>query len=403
MQRDESYSIPWTIMGSAILLAFAMYIPMFCLPPMEHILKEELALTHAQTSLLYTAPILMVAIIAIPAGFITDRIGIRKAAGIGAIIIALGSILRGTATDPSGLLAFTFIYGIGLGWSFPSLPKLVSAWTHREKAGTITGIYSSGLYAGPALAVAITMPLVFPITNTFQGTFLIWSIPSIAAAILWWILVKDPPQNGNNADQISSGNAPLRRILKNKNLWLLSTFNFLYAFFYYNWIGWAPALLMLKGATPSLAGVITSITLWVGIPAVFLIPRLSNRLGVRKPFLWASAITLALASYGALSVSLPLSWVLMIAVGLADCAMLITVLTLPIELVPKEEVGAASGLVLSIGHIGGVIGPLIGGRILDLTGNLDLSLIVLTGVTVAAAFIALRLPETGPKARSQPQ
>ena len=96
-------------------------------------------------------------------------------------------------------------------------------------------------------------------------------------------------------------------------------------------------------------------------------------------------------------------WLLMIAVGLADCAMLITVLTLPIELVPKEEVGAASGLVLSIGHIGGVIGPLIGGRILDLTGSLDLSLIMLIGVTVAAAFIALRLPETGPKARSQPQ
>ncbi len=84
---------------------------------MEHILKEELLLTHAQTSLLYSIPILMIGVVAIPTGFIADRVGVRKAAGIGAIMIAVGSILRGTATDFSSLLAFTFIYGTGLGWA----------------------------------------------------------------------------------------------------------------------------------------------------------------------------------------------------------------------------------------------------------------------------------------------
>lgn len=119
--------MPWTILGSASLLGFAMFSPMFCVPPMEHILKEELLLTHAQTSLLFSAPILMLAAVAIPAGLIADRIGIRKAASIGAIIIAVGTILRGTASDASSLLAFSFVYGVGLGWSFPSLPKLVSS------------------------------------------------------------------------------------------------------------------------------------------------------------------------------------------------------------------------------------------------------------------------------------
>ena len=57
---------------------------------MEQLLKEQLQLTHAQTSFLYTGPIAMLVIMAIPGGLIGDRIGARKAAGIGVIIIVIG-------------------------------------------------------------------------------------------------------------------------------------------------------------------------------------------------------------------------------------------------------------------------------------------------------------------------
>ena len=99
----------------ASLLGFAIWSPMFCVPPMQHIIKEELLLTHAQTSLIFTAPLLMVVALAIPGGILADRIGARKAAGIGIIIVAVGAILRSLATDAPSLLAFTFIYGIGAG------------------------------------------------------------------------------------------------------------------------------------------------------------------------------------------------------------------------------------------------------------------------------------------------
>lgn len=395
--------MPWTVLSGAALLSFAMWAPMFSVPPMEHILKEELLLTHAQTSLLYSIPILMIGVIAIPAGLITDRIGFRKAAGIGAIMIAVGSILRGTATDFSSLLAFTFIYGAGLGWTWPTLPKLVSVWVPKEKVGVATGIYTSGMFAGAALAVAITMPLVFPITNTFQGTFFIWSIPTVAAAILWWILVKEPPHNRINTAPATRWNASLHRLLRNKNLWLLSILFLLESFFIYTWLGWSPALLVLKGATPDLAGSIASIALWVTIPTVFLIPSLSNKLGLRKPFLWIPAIILAVSSLGAIYIGLPMSWLLMAVVGIADATFLITLLALPIDIVPEEEVGTATGLMLAIGHAGALIGPWMTGHILDISGSFDLSLIILTGIAIAAAGIAFRLPETGPQARVKQQ
>ena len=399
MNQKEISGMPWTILGSACLLAFAMWAPMFCVPPMEHILKEELLLTHAQTSFLYTVPILMVIAVAIPAGFVSDRIGVRKAAGIGVIIMALGAVLRGTATTSTSLLVFTFIYGVGLGWCYPMLPKLMSTWAQREKAGVATGIYAAAMNVGIALAMALTISVVFPITNTFQGVFLIWSIPPIAAAIVWWIVVKEPPASTIHIEPTNKDKAPLRQIFQNRNLWLVTGLLLLEDFFFYTWSGWAPALMMLKGASASMAGLIASITVWVAIPTVLFMPRLVHKLGLRKPFLWGSSAILALAAWGAVHVSLLMSGPLMALVGFAGFTRYVILLALPIEIMSPDEVGTASGLMLSVGSVGGIIGPLIGGHILDLTGSLDLSLLVLVGASIAAIGIALKLPETGPRVR----
>lgn len=401
MQQEVGSRTNRTILGIAALMAFAIWAPMLCVPPMAHILKAELLLTHTQTSLLYTIPVLMLAALSIPGGFLADRIGARKAAGIGIIIIAVGTILRGTATSASSLVVFTFIYGAGVGLSFPNLPKLISGWISQEKATIATGIYVAGIAAGEALAMSITMPLIFPLTNTFQGVFFVWSIPPIVAAVLWWILVREPPRGNIPDESVSKGNIPLCQTLQNKNLWLVAILLLLFVFFWNGWAAWTPRLMMMKGATENIAGLIVSICIWVGIPTALLIPRLSHRLGLRKPFLWIPFITLALAAWGAIYISIPLSWPLMALVGIAFNIALPIILALPIEMVSKEEVGTATGLVLAVGNIGGIIGPLVGGRIFDLTGSLYPFFLVLVGISVAATIIAFRIPETGPKGRSR--
>ena len=394
MNHGDSLRIPWAIIVSATLMAFAMWTPMYCVPPIEHILKEELSLTHAQTSLLYSGPILVIAAISIPAGLLTDRIGVRKAAGIGAIILAVGSALRATATDSESLLAFTFIYGIGLGWAFPNLPKLVSLWTPRDRVGIITSIYTVGLYSGPALALALTVAVTLAITGTYQGVFLIWSIPAIAAAVMWWIFVREPQQHELIQGNSNNGNTQIRTVFKNKNLWLLSTVALLHFFFFYTWTGWAPTLLMLKGASASLAGFIASITIWTSIPVVFFMPKLSSKIGLRKPCLWGPAIGFVVASLLAINVGISFSWLPMLMVGFADAALFVTLLTMIVEIVDTKQVGIATGVLWTLGHVGGFIGPLVGGHILDNTGDLRLSLIILAIISAALVGITLRLPET---------
>ena len=397
--------MPHLVLISAMLLAIAMWAPLLCIPPMEYILKEQLQITHAQTSLLYSIPLWMVGVVALPAGLIADRIGFRKAGGIGAILIAVGSLLRCTTTDASALLAFTFIYGVGFGFAFASLPKMISAWVPREKAGIATGVYSAGIFIGQALALTLTIPFVFPLTNSVQGVFFIWSIPAIVVAVIWWTLLKEPPSKSLKVESMPRSNVFFRQLLsktlKNKNLLLLSSFHALHLFFYYTWAGWSPTLVMSKGGTPELAGYISSLTFWVAIPAAFIIPRLAHRAGLRRPFLLASAIMMAIAALAWNHISLDTSWLTMVLVGLADCAILVTVLALPLEMVPEEEAGAAGGLMITAGHIGGPIGPLVGGHILDITGDLNLALFVLAGVAIAMICMSFRLPEIGPQRLEQ--
>jgi CP family cyanate transporter-like MFS transporter len=119
-----------------------------------------------------------------------------------------------------------------------------------------------------------------------------------------------------------------------------------------------PTLIRMKGATPELAGLITSLILWVAIPTLFLMPRLAYKLGVRKPFVLVPAIVLALAALGAIYTNITRSWLLMVIVGIANVTRFSTILALPTEIMSKEEIGTASGLVLSIGYIGCIIGPL---------------------------------------------
>jgi CP family cyanate transporter-like MFS transporter len=128
MYQEREFQNPWLMLACAWLMGFAMYVFMLSVPPIIHIIMRDLRLTYAQAGLIFAAPLMMLAAFAIPSGILADRIGIRKAAGIGIAIIILGSLLRGTASNFETLLAFTCIYGAGFGLVYPHLPKLVGTW-----------------------------------------------------------------------------------------------------------------------------------------------------------------------------------------------------------------------------------------------------------------------------------
>jgi CP family cyanate transporter-like MFS transporter len=408
--KSEGLERSWIMLGCAWLLGFAMYTPMLCIPPIVHIIKDEFHISHAAVGLLFSIPVTVLIVLAIPAGFFADKLGTQKAVGIGAVVLAVGSLMRGTSESFGSLLAWTSLYGVGFSIIYPNLAKIVGLWFPREKVGLATGVYSTGITTGGTIALAITLPLVFPLTNTIQGTFVIWSIPAVMAAVLWWVVAKDPPKDAplqSHASDQNSGvsriDAPTYSLWKNKNMWLIALLLFFNNVHFYTWSGWSPALFMMKGASPDLAALIASSRGWPGLFVIFLMPWVSYKVGLRKPFLWGSALLLAVTSWSALYVPVPLGWPLMILVGIATSGTFSMILALPLEMLPNESVGKASGTVLSIGYLGGLLGPWLAGRIVDSTANFDLALVFLMGTAIMWAFVGFVIPETGNRALRQRQ
>ena len=54
MQSGTKPQSSWVILVCAWLMGFALEIPLFCVPPVMHIITDELRLSHAQSGLIFS-------------------------------------------------------------------------------------------------------------------------------------------------------------------------------------------------------------------------------------------------------------------------------------------------------------------------------------------------------------
>ena len=397
---NDNYKMPWNIIIIAIILNFCTWAFLFVTPPMGTILSANLHISHFQTSLLFSAPILMIAIVAIPAGIIADKIGLKRTIGIGAIIACIGAVLRGMASTYSGLLIFSLIFGFGMGWTFANLPKLARSCSSSQQTSFVMGIINGfGLLAGIGTALAITVPLVYPLTNSYQGVFYMWSVPLLIATMLWWVVVREPPCPSAEIESEQTGSVVgLKEVLKDKTLWLLAFILLLHNIFFYTWSGWLPTYLLEKGTSLGLSGLLTSVMLWVGVPTVILVPMLFSRANISKRLLiWVPSLIFAFLAIWILYASGLSIWIIMAIAGIINILRFNTLLSLPVEIMPKEHAGVAGGVVVAIGYIGAVIGPSMTGQILDITGSFQIVFVILAALSLITMGLTFLIPSDSEK------
>ncbi len=392
---NGDYKIPWNVIIIAIILNFCTWAFLFVTPPMGTILSANLHISHFQTSLLFSAPILMIAAVAIPAGIIADNIGLKRAIGIGAVIACIGAVLRGTASTYSGLLVFSLIFGLGMGFTFANLPKLARSCSSTQQTSSVMGFITGfGLLAGIGTALAITVPLIYPLTNSYQGVFYVWSVPLLVATILWWVVVREPPCPTVEIESEQTGSLiRLKDVLNDKTLWLLAFILLLHNIFFYTWSAWLPTYLLQKGVSLGFSGLLTSVMLWVGVPTVIFVPLLFSRINVsKKLFIWVPSLIFAFLAVWILYSSELAIWFIMAIAGIINILRFNTLLSLPVEIMPKEHAGVAGGVVVAVGYIGAVIGPSMTGQILDATGSFQIVFVILAVLSLITMGLTFLIP-----------
>jgi len=211
---------------------------------------------------------------------------------------------------------------------------------------------------------------------------------------LWLLLMRDRV--------VPTRHAAVREFIdlaKNTGLRRVAMMHFLLFGGYLALLGMLARSLIEAGITPAKAGL--AVAGWLVAAAVgnFMGPWLSDRIGLRKPFLIGGAI-LASASLAllALNPTGPALYLLAFAALGGGCFAPL-LLTLPLELpyVGAPRVGAALGLLMLVGQVGGFLLPLVVG-VASQNGGFSVSLALLAGVHALIVIPALRLSETGRRA-----
>ncbi len=352
-------------------------------------IKDELGLNFAQTALIFSIPLAMLALFAMFGGFVADRIGPRNAAGIGALLFSAGATSRAISYDIATLAIFTAIIGLGLALSYPNLPKIISMWFTPNLYGTASGIYGTGIMIGSTVALAITVPLIYPITGNWRGVFLAWGTLSIAVTAIWWLSMRSPSRGAVSNGQPKLGTEAILRVLRNKSLWVIAALLFLVNIIFYVEVTWLLPFFTEMGIDTQEAAILESLVAVAGVPGIIIIPVASDRLKRRKPFLWVSGIISGVAAL-ALKFSPPMFlYVLCIILGITVISIYVMCLILPVDLFPGDLVGTASGLVISLGYVGGLIGPFVAGYLADFTGSFSFIPVFLTAVSVLTVLVSL--------------
>ncbi len=154
--------------------------------------KDELGLSRAQVGLFFSAFYLAMAGFSLGAGWLADRLGVRKTALQGHVF--LGVCVLAASWAPSFSWAFACFFLAGLGYSFlnPATSKGVMVWFHRDERATAMGIKQTGVPAGGVVTAMLAPQLVLLVG--WRGALASLGIINFLFGAFFPFFYRDPPE-----------------------------------------------------------------------------------------------------------------------------------------------------------------------------------------------------------------
>jgi DHA1 family multidrug resistance protein-like MFS transporter len=184
--EEEEPINPWSGIAApapvlvACALSFVLYLGAYMRLPLVPLFASDLGATTVQVGMINAGFMVAAALLSLPLGLVSDRLGRRRLILAGMAISGLTSLLLLLVRTPLQVGAIYLFSGIGLACFSPSMMSYVGDVSPPSFLGRAYGWYTSSLYlgmaAGPGLGGAIA-------AGGFRAAFLV-SAAVIAAGIL---------------------------------------------------------------------------------------------------------------------------------------------------------------------------------------------------------------------------
>ncbi|MEU4684467.1 MFS transporter [Streptomyces xinghaiensis] len=399
--------------------------------------RDGLGISGATAGLLTSLPSLCFAVFGVMAPRLAKRGGPAPVLLAGMAAIAAGVLLRPFAGGAAGFLAGSALALAGIALSNVLMPVAVKRW-FPDRVGTMTGLYSMTLALGTALAAASAVPAAEAFGGSWRAGLALWALPALAAVLLWLPLAgvrtgrrrgrtdgpgaaahrklpgqrahertvaapvpapapepapgpaRDPGPAPGPAPELSDGTARAPRITRSPTAWALGCFFGFQSTAAYITMGWLPQIFRDAGLPASTAGALLAVTMGLGIPLSFLLPRIAA--GMRHQSALAAALGLSgLLGYAGLYVAPAAgAWAWVLLLGISNCAFPLVLTLIGMRSRTSAGVIRLSAFAQSTGYLISVPGPLLIGVLYQHSGGWGLPLALMSGLMVVQIGLGVR-------------
>jgi MFS family permease len=349
--------------------------------------------TKTQATLPYTLAIACFALMMVPAGRLQDKLGPRIVASAGGVLTGVGLIVASFASPAAvwpAVLGFGILAGAGFGLGYSAANPAAVKWFPPEKKGLITGIVVGGFGVAPVYIAPLSKYLLGE--YGIPGAFRILGVAFLVVATAFAQLINNPEKPAASLKPKVAGAAPAvdatwRQMVKSPMFYML----------WVQYVCAATAGLMIIGHMAKIVAVQSGGAIKVGFVFVALLAIfnasgriiagvISDKIG-RVVTLGIVCIMQASAMFFFPSFNSIGGFIVgsaIVGFSYGSCLSIFPAATA--DNWGTKNMGANYGILFTGWGVGGVLGPLLAGKIADATGSYT-GAYNIAGLLVMAAFV----------------
>jgi MFS family permease len=396
------------VLGLLCVMYFITYVDRVNVSTAAIEFSKDFHLSNTQVGLVFSAFAYPYLIFQVIGGWVGDRFGPRRTLTICSLVWAGATVLSGLSTGLISLMVARVLLGLGEGATFPTATRAMSNWTATNRRGFTQGI----AHAFSRIGNAITPPIVtwLMLAISWRGSFIVLGLLSMVWAIIWGWYFRDNPRDHAKITSQELDTLPAYVGIKEtpavpwialiKRMLPVTLVYFCYGWTLWLFLTWIPQYFLhnyqmnLKNSAVFASGVF-----FAGVLGDSLGGQITDWLLIRTGSRTkARSYMVAVCNLAALASLLPILFIhdstiaaISLSLGFFFAELTIGPMwAIPMDIAPKYS-GTASGFMNMGSALAAILSPVVGGFIIDVTGNWDWPFIGSMGLMLVGAVLAFAM------------
>ena len=367
----------------ALLIGLNLRPIMAAVGPLLDMLQHDLGLNSTQASLLTTLPVLLMGLCALAGPWLQRWIGEVRGIALGMLFIVLASAARFVIDSSLAMIVSAAVAGTGIAM----VQALMPAWLkrhHPQRAGSLMGLFTTGIMGGAVLAAAGAAPAAD--IGGWRVVLGIAMVPALLALIAWLRFA------GGQQRHAEIPVLPYR----SRKAWMLLAYFGIGTSAYTLVLAWLPVYYIDLGFSAAHGGYLLGAVSAMEVVSGLLVSSLVHRFPDRRPLL-TSVACLIIAGLGCLilaPVQAMVPAIVLIGLGIGALFPLQLIVTLDHAESPAQA-GALLAFVQGGGYTIAALMPLLAGVIRDSMASLEWAWVCMVLGTLVVLVMTWRLKRPG--------